>query len=199
MANRPDLDSTAPLEQPFEPLRWIGAYKIFKGVLALIGGLLLLRLMHRNLPDLALHWMERVGIEQHSALGKLILHRLLLIHHRNIAWLAAALFAYLPLACAEGVGLMLRKVWAEWLTVVTTFALIPFEVREIILRPTWPRVLILILNILVLIYLIVRIRRDRHRHALIHVRAPEDAVTPPPSEPAADYERSTGLQRSVRR
>ena len=196
MANRP-RDSTAPLEKPFEPLRWIGTYKIFKGVLALIGGLLLLRLMHRNLPEMAIHWMERLRIEPHSALGRLILHRLLLIHDRNIAWIAAGLFAYIPLTCAEGIGLMLRKVWAEWLTVVTTAALIPFEVHEIILRPTWLRVLILVLNILVLIYLIVRIRRDRHRHA--PAVAPQEPAVSHTSETAADSGQSTGLQRFGRR
>ncbi|HEY2585432.1 MAG TPA: DUF2127 domain-containing protein [Tepidisphaeraceae bacterium] len=198
MTNRPAHDSTAPLEKPIEPLRWIGAYKIFKGLLALIGGLLLLRLMHRDLPAMAVHWMEKVGVRPHSALGKLILHRLLSIHDRNIAWIAAGLFGYIPLACAEGIGLILRKVWAEWLTVVTTFALIPFEVREIVLRPTWLRVLILVLNILVLIYLVVRIRRDRHRHAPIPECATENPITPP-SEPAADFGQSTGLQRSGRR
>jgi uncharacterized membrane protein (DUF2068 family) len=195
MANRPK-DSTAPLKRPIEPLRWIGLYKILKGVLALIGGLLLMRLMHRNLPDIAIHWMERLRVEPESALGQLVLHRLLLIHHRNIAWIAAGLFAYIPLACAEGIGLMLRKVWAEWLTVVSTFALIPVEVREIILRPTWVRVLILVLNILVLIYLIVRLRRDRHGHAPPPAPA-ESPITHPP-EGEADSGQSTGLQQSAR-
>lgn len=192
MAN-PDRDSTAPLEKPFEPLRWIGTYKILKGVLALVAGLLLLRLMNRDLPVIAVHWMEKLRIEPQSALGRVILHRLLLIHHRNIAWIAAGLFAYIPLTCAEGIGLMLRKVWAEWLTVVTTAALIPVEIREIFLRPTWPRVLLLVLNILVLIYLIVRIRRDRRRHAA----APAFAVTQPPKAQGGSG-RSTDLPRPAR-
>lgn len=194
MANRPN-DSTAPLEKPIEPLRWIGAYKIFKGVLALIGGLLLLRLMHRNLPEMAVHWMAKVGVEPHSALGRLILHRLLLIHHRNMAWLAAGLFGYIPLAFAEGIGLMLRKVWAEWLTLVLTFALIPFEAREIIVRPTWLRIVILVLNILVLIYLMVRLRRDRHRRPL----PPGGFMVGPEQKQEGDSGQSTGLQRSARR
>jgi len=160
----PGRTSTAPLETPFEPLRWIGTYKIFKGVLALIGGILLLRLMHRNLPEIAEHLMERLQIQPQSALGHVILHRVLLIKNRSIGLLAAALFAYVPLTCAEGIGLMLRKLWAEWLTVVTTAALIPVEAREILLRANWIRVSLLLANIAVLIYLIIRIRRDRHRH-----------------------------------
>jgi uncharacterized membrane protein (DUF2068 family) len=155
--------STAPLESPFEPLRWIGSYKIAKGVLALIGGLLLLRLMHRSLPELADHWMGVLHIEPQGELGKLILTRILAIKKGNMGWAAIGLFAYVPLACIEGIGLMLRKVWAEWITLATTTALIPVEVHEVLRRLTWVRVVILTLNIAVAIYLIVRLHHDRKR------------------------------------
>jgi uncharacterized membrane protein (DUF2068 family) len=155
--------STAPLEHPYEPLRWIGSYKIAKGILALIGGLLLLRLMHRNLPEIAEHWMARLHIVPQSELGQTILTRILAIKKGNMGWVAVGLFAYVPITCIEGIGLILRKVWAEWITLVTTFALIPVEVHEVMRRVTWLRVLILILNIIVAIYLIVRLRRDRQR------------------------------------
>lgn len=153
---------TAPLETPIEPLRWIGSYKLLKAVLALIGGLLLLRLMHRDLPAIALEWMSKLRIEPQSELGQLILHRLLSIKGRSLGWLAIGLFAYIPVACAEGIGLMLRKVWAEWLTLGITCLMIPLEAWEVAQRLTWLRVLILFLNLCVLVYLIVRLRRDRH-------------------------------------
>jgi uncharacterized membrane protein (DUF2068 family) len=58
---------------------------------------------------------------------------------------------------------MLRKVWAEWITLATTTALIPVEVHEVLRRLTWVRVVILTLNIAVAIYLIVRLHHDRKR------------------------------------
>ena len=159
-----EIAATAPLETPFEPLRWIGAYKIFKAVLALIAGLMVLRLMHRDLPAVAVRWMHRLHIEAHSEVGKLILHRVVMIKARSLGWLAIGLFAYVPLAVAEGWGLIFRKIWAEWLTVVTTAALIPVEIREVITRFTWPRLTLFVLNVTVVIYLLIRLRRDRHRH-----------------------------------
>jgi uncharacterized membrane protein (DUF2068 family) len=144
-----------------EPLRWIGAYKLLKAVLSLLGALMILRLMHRNLPDIALRWMARLHIEPHSALGMVILHRILMVKRRSLGVVAGLLFAYIPLAIAEGIGLILRKVWAEWLTVVTTAAMIPLEIYEVARRPSWLRVLILVVNIAVLLYLVVRIKRDR--------------------------------------
>ena len=149
----------------FEPLRWIGAYKLLKALLALIGGLMVLRLTHRDLPSIALRWMARLHIEPDSRLGVFILHHILRLSARRIEWAAAGLFGYVPLAVAEGVGLIARKYWAEWLTVITTGALVPVEVHEVLRRPTLIRVVILALNIAVVAYLIVRIRRDRATEA----------------------------------
>ena len=167
--------STAPLETPFEPLRWIGTYKILKGVLSLIAGLLVLRVMHRNLPELADHLMTALRIEPQSALGRVILHRIVGIKRSNLGWIAFGLLAYTPLTCTEGIGLLLRKVWAEWITLFTTAALIPVEIHEILRRATSLRVLLLVLNVAVLIYLIVRLRRDRGRRKnLARARAAEE-------------------------
>ena len=174
-----EMTATPPLQPApaIEPLRWIGAYKLLKALLSLLGALMVLHLMHRNLPDVAEHWMGRLHIVPQSLLGKLILHRIVLIKHRSLGWVVVALLAYVPLAVAEGVGLMLRKVWAEWLALITTGAMIPFEIVEVFRRTTWLRVLILIANIAVLIYLIIRLRRQ-HRQRLI---ARGIALTPPAS------------------
>jgi uncharacterized membrane protein (DUF2068 family) len=185
MADRSDEPHRAHHVQ-FEPLRWIGTYKIAKGMLALIAGLMLLRLMHKDLPQIAIHLMVRLRIEPHSEFGKTILHRMLMVKKGNMGWIAAALFAYVPLTCAEGIGLMMRKLWAEWVTVFTTFALIPVEIREIVVRVTWLRVLLLVLNIAVLIYLTARIKRDRRHHST----SGSDVHTEIPT-PAAHFERST--------
>lgn len=174
-------DNPPPPPTPvIEPLRWIGAYKLLKALLSLLGALMVLRLMHRNLPDVAEHWMARLHIVPHSLLGTLILHRIVLIKHRSLGWVVVALLAYVPLAVAEGVGLMLRKVWAEWLAMLTTGAMIPFEFVEVCRRTTWLRVVILLANIAVLLYLIVRLKREQSRHA----KRPSAGITPPLSSPA---------------
>ena len=43
--------------------------------------------------------------------------------------------AYTAVVLAEGTGLWLRRAWAEWLTVLATGSLIPFELWELITRP----------------------------------------------------------------
>lgn len=170
-----------------EPLWWIGAYKLLKAALAVAGGLIMLRLMHVNLPEATLRWMTRLGIDDESRAGRYLLTHVILLRPSRLLWVAIALFVYTPVLIAEGIGLMRKKYWAEWLTVVTTFALIPFEVHHFVRRPTAVRIAILLLNIAVVIYLIYRIRRDRLRRE----RAANGAAGSYrlPMTPAADQNR----------
>lgn len=174
-----NLSSKAPVKHHVEPLRWIGAYKLAKAALAIVGGLLVLRLMHRNLPELATHLMNRFRISPHSLAGQFILRKVIAIHGRNLQALAILLFAYAPLGVAEGIGLMMRQVWAEWLTLVLTCLLIPLEVYECFRRPTWVRVVILVLNILVAIYLAVRIKHDHKRRRMLESVARDKSAAGP--------------------
>jgi uncharacterized membrane protein (DUF2068 family) len=64
-----------------------------------------------------------------------------------------ALIAYALVEGAEGVGLALRRRWAEYLIVFATGLLIPFEVWEVIHKVTLVRVAGLTLNIAVVAYL----------------------------------------------
>jgi uncharacterized membrane protein (DUF2068 family) len=186
MAQTSDDSTAEPTSTAIEPLRWIGAYKLLKAALSLIAALLILRLMHRDLPEVAQRWMARLHIEPQSLVGKVILNRILLVKKGSLGLAAGALLAYVPLGVAEGIGLILRKVWAEWLALIITAALIPLEVYEIVQRPTALRVLILIANLAVLVYLIVRLRRDRTKRASRAVRSFIPGV---PAE--ADFARST--------
>ena len=54
----------------------------------------------------------------------------------------------------------MQKKWAEWMVVINTGILIPFEVYEVVHRPTLLRALILILNILITVYLAQLIARS---------------------------------------
>jgi len=76
----------------------------------------------------------------------------------KIGLASAGAFAYAALFLVEGTGLLMRKRWAEWLTVVATASFIPFEIYEIVKKVSALRIATLIVNILVVAYLIWRIR-----------------------------------------
>jgi uncharacterized membrane protein (DUF2068 family) len=76
--------------------------------------------------------------------------------HSTALALALLLFAFLEVA--EGLGLARRRRWAEYLTVVATGALIPFELLEVARRPTPIRVGALLLNVAIVVWLAYRKR-----------------------------------------
>jgi len=69
---------------------------------------------------------------------------------------SVASFAYAALFLTEGTGLLMRKRWAPWLTIIATASLIPFEIYEIVKSATLFRIAALVANVAVVAYLIWR-------------------------------------------
>ena len=67
--------------------------------------------------------------------------------------LAIAAFLYGLLEAVEGVGLLVRRRWAEYLVLLATCAFIPLEVVELIRHPTGFKALAFLFNIVIVIYL----------------------------------------------
>jgi uncharacterized membrane protein (DUF2068 family) len=79
----------------------------------------------------------------------------------------AVTIAYTAVALTEGIGLWLRRTWGEWLTVIATSSLIPFELWELITRPPGRRLALgvtLALNLLIVWYLARQLRAAIARH-----------------------------------
>lgn len=85
------------------------------------------------------------GIDKLAELDRATLHRL-----------AALALAYAAVFLVEGAGLVLRKTWAEWLTVVVTASFVPIEVYELVKHPGAGNVATLILNLAIVAYLLLR-------------------------------------------
>ena len=72
--------------------------------------------------------------------------------------LAVGAIVYALLEGTEGVGLAMRRRWAEYLTVIATGLLIPYEAYEVIHKVTLFKVGALLLNVAVVGYLAYRKR-----------------------------------------
>ena len=94
-----------------------------------------------------------------GVIAQLLLRLLLLIGKFNhITVLAIGAIAYALLEGTEGVGLAMRRRWAEYLTVIATGILIPYEAYEVVHRATLFKVGALLLNLAVVGYLAYRKR-----------------------------------------
>jgi len=137
-------------------LTLIAIFKIAKALLLVAGGVVALKLLHPWEANRVWRWIAEVPVEGER---RLFARALAMVTTKSSAGVAVAAFAYAALFFVEGIGLFLRKRWAEWLTIVATASLIPFEIYELLQRVTAMKIALLAINIAVVIYLIARVRR----------------------------------------
>lgn len=160
--SRGSVRATAPHHptQPLGLMAWIAGYKLLKALAAVFLASVSLRLVNRNLTLLALDWIQRLDINSQGRFAERLLAHVARINTHRLHMIAAVLFFYAVLYATEGIGLFREKRWAEWLTVVQTGLLLPWELWEIARHATAVRLLLFLANVAVVLYLIWRIRRD---------------------------------------
>jgi uncharacterized membrane protein (DUF2068 family) len=139
----------------------IALFKLVKGVLLIIVGIGALKLLHRDIAETVLHWIDILRVDPDNRLIHSLLAHVVSVTPKQLAEASAGTFIYAALLLTEGTGLLLRKRWAEYFTIITTAGLIPLEVYEIHRHLTAAKIVVLLLNIAIVIYLIARVWRTR--------------------------------------
>jgi uncharacterized membrane protein (DUF2068 family) len=142
-------------------LLYIAAYKLLKGLLLLAVAVGALRLLHKDVAADAAHWINKLRVDPENIFIHRLLERLSIMNDHRLRELSIGTFLYSALSLTEGVGLALRKRWAEYFTTVITASFIPLELWEIYLRVKPAKIIILLLNIAILLYLVWELRRVR--------------------------------------
>jgi uncharacterized membrane protein (DUF2068 family) len=83
---------------------------------------------------------------------------------RNVLMAAAALALDGTLVLVEGWALWRDRPWGEWIVVIATAALLPFEVSGLWHHPSLGRLSLLLGNLFVALYLLRRVVRPRRAH-----------------------------------
>jgi uncharacterized membrane protein (DUF2068 family) len=139
----------------------IGLFKLSKCIFFFLMGIGAFHLMHRDLETEALRLENALHFDAEGRIATLLMSKVTLIDEHRLRQIGFFTFAYSALALTEGVGLILRKVWAEYLTLGLTVLFIPWELWEIYQHPTWFRGSLLAINLLVLGYLLWLLERKR--------------------------------------
>jgi len=140
-------------------LRLIAAFKLLKGVALLALGIGALKLLHKDVEAIIVHWINVFQVDPHSHYLQLLLEKLSILDDRRLKQLSVATFIYSAIFMTEGVGLAWRQRWAEYLTIVTTASLLPLEVYELAKHASFGKGLALLINLAVVVYLILELRR----------------------------------------
>lgn len=151
---------TGPAATP-RGLRLIAIFKLFKGVVLFAVGVGAVKLLHKDLAFEVNRWADVLRVDPNNRYIHRLLEKLSILDPRKLRELSVGTFLYSTLALTEGVGLLLGKRWAEYLTIVATASFIPLEVYELSKRVSSPKLVVLLLNAAVVIYLVIEVSRNR--------------------------------------
>lgn len=139
----------------------IALFKLIKGLLLLAVGVGALRLLHRDVAETVEHWVRILRVDPDNRMIHGLLSHVLTVSPKQLKELSVGTFVYAGLLLTEGIGLLMRKRWAEYFTIITTAGLLPIEIYEIDKHVTAAKIAVLIVNALIVVYLVRRVRRGR--------------------------------------
>jgi uncharacterized membrane protein (DUF2068 family) len=139
----------------------IALFKLLKAAILVGVAVGAFRVIHGGMQETVQAWALHLHADPHNRVLNAVLSRLLNIDEHKLRLLQVAMFIYGALYAVEGVGLLLGRRWAEWLTVVSTAGFVPVEVYELFRRPGPMRAVLLVVNVAIVVYLVRRLRNDR--------------------------------------
>jgi len=137
---------------------WIGGLKLVKGVLLLILAASVFSLINDKLSEQVQTWIKQLNADAHIRYLSELLSKISTTNDGQYLKLGISIVVYALLFFAEGAGLLMRKRWGEWLTVISTASFLPLEVYELFVRFTAIKLGVMLLNIAIVIYLIWRLK-----------------------------------------
>ena len=142
-------------------LQLIGALKLLKALSLFLVGVGLLSLIHRNAAVAVRHWIAFFRLDVHARLLDELIAKVAGINPHTLRRLGIGTLGYGAVFGVEGVGLLLQKPWAEYMTTGVTISFLPIEIYELIVHPSAAKAAVMLINVAVVVYLVLEIRRRR--------------------------------------
>lgn len=146
-------------KEPFSFLLFlIGLFKLLKAFLLIVVGIGAVKFLHKDLAGAVLHWAQVLRVDPDNRYVHGIILRIFRVTPKQLKELSAGTFLYAGLFLTEGFGLLLRKHWAEYFTIITTGLFIPLELYELVRHFTVTKLVVTVVNVLIVWYLVARVR-----------------------------------------
>jgi uncharacterized membrane protein (DUF2068 family) len=140
-------------------LRLIAVERAIRGAVLIAAGIYLFGHLKSDFGKIADRWMRKLELDPNRHFLHRIVERLHNVTSNEVKIFAVLALGYGVLEFVEGVGLWLDKLWAEYLTVIATSLLVPFEVYELVGKPSLVKAVGIAVNILIVLYLARRLHR----------------------------------------
>jgi uncharacterized membrane protein (DUF2068 family) len=156
--------SSTPAQGAFG-VRIIGAFKLASALLLGAAGFGIFRMMNQDVGEMVGRFVSRMRLDPDNLFVHGMISRLGNLDRSHLAAIGAGTFLYALLELAEGIGLILRRHWASYLTIIATVLLFIPEVYEIAHKVDAVRIVVFLVNLAVLVYLIWRLRQEHQGDA----------------------------------
>jgi uncharacterized membrane protein (DUF2068 family) len=153
-------------DRELKALRAVASLELAKGLIVMLAGFGVLSLRHHDVWGVAdsLLYLLHINPDRHFA--RLFLDWADKVTDTRLLIIAVMAMAYSLLRFVEAYGLWRERAWAEWLALVSGALYVPFEVWDLVHKPTWIRAGVLVINLLVVAYMAYLRMREHRRLAL---------------------------------
>jgi len=141
-------------------IRIITFFKLLKGILLFGSGVGLLNLLHKDVADRVMQWINILHVDPDNRYIQNLLVKASIVNERQLKELSVGSFFYAGLLLTEGAALLMQKRWAKYFTVIVTASFIPLELWELTERFSVAKLVVIAVNVAIVWYLVVRIKRD---------------------------------------
>jgi uncharacterized membrane protein (DUF2068 family) len=151
-------------ERPHNPaLASIAIYKFVKATLSVLSALVAWRLMNPHVEAAMRNWAESLPVGFSEHLVREALAQVSGVPAFRWRQLGIVSLVYASVFTIEGVGLWRERRWAEYMTIVTSSLLLPFEFIAVMRQLTLVRTAVLLANAVIVAYLIVATTRHHRK------------------------------------
>ena len=141
-------------------IRLIALFKLAKAAMLIALGLGALSMRHDQ--SWLGTWIHALAADPHGKYVTKLIGKISSLDPRQLEEIGLGSLLYAAVFLVEGIGLMLRRMWAEVMTVIITTSFIPLEIYELVEHKSWAKGAVIVVNVLVVLYLLRRLHREKH-------------------------------------
>ena len=145
-------------------LRTIATFEAAKGLLVLLAGFGVLSLLHKDAGEVAEHLVERLHLNPAHHLPGIFIQATSKLTDARLWALAAGAAVYSCVRFVEAYGLWNMRVWAEWFALLSGGIYLPWEIIELIEKPSRLHWGLFLSNLVIVLYMLyIRLRESFSR------------------------------------
>lgn len=153
-------------EQSSFILTIVAITKLIEAAMLLAVGFGVHHLMQGNMQAIVLHWTHAVRVDPDNRFAHTLVSKMTGLSPGRLEEIGVGTLLYGTLFAVEGTGLLLKKRWAEYVTIISTAGFLPVEIYEVIQHARLARIVVLVLNAAIVVYLILRLKNTARQDTI---------------------------------